>query len=302
MTSGGILPSRSIRSLSTRSRRNRSRRSMKGRARSTSAGSMAGNGCTRSSRNEPSNSSRTKLGACQSCSRAASATSRASCSVASGWRGGAGGGRTSVMAFGLGKGGRRRTGEPGESVEHQAHDVTLAALEVAGALEVYTNGRRDGTDMDQRKPAQRDDAEEELGRVTRLGVVEAQLRTDGGERLLAGREVAHALRQPGPVQRLALDQADEVGPGGEEIEIVRHGAGQDGFRGLIAGQRSGATGANRFANLGKGPIEHGTIQLGLAAEEVAGRSAAHPGCSPYLSEAGRVIAALREQPLGGIQD
>ena len=49
-----------------------------------SAGSSWGNGWIRSSRSVPSNSSRTKLGAGHSFSRAASATSRASCSVASG--------------------------------------------------------------------------------------------------------------------------------------------------------------------------------------------------------------------------
>src|SRR6476469_109211 len=127
---------------------------MKCRARSTSAGSIVGNGWARSSRKEPSNSSRTKLGACHSFSRAASATSRASCSVASGWRAVAGGGSTSVMALGLGKGGR--TGQAGDPVQDQAHHVVLASLEVLGAVELDTDGRRDGPGVNQGKPAQRD--------------------------------------------------------------------------------------------------------------------------------------------------
>src|SRR5256885_8639047 len=111
---------------------------MNGRPRSTSAGLISGYGCTRSRRNEPSNSPRTKLGACQSFSRAASATSRASCSVASSVRFGlTGGERTSVMALCLGKGGGGRGGggEPAEPVQHQVDDVTLPALELLEAVQ-----------------------------------------------------------------------------------------------------------------------------------------------------------------------
>ena len=166
---------------------------MNGRARSTSAGSIAGNGCTRSSRNEPSNSSRTKLGACHSFSRAASATSRASCSVASGWRaaGRGAGARQSWLLASARVGARGQAGDP---VQDQAHYVALASLEVLGALELDTDGRRDRPRVNQGKPAQRDDAEEQLGGIARLRVVEAELGADGGERLLPGGEVARRLR------------------------------------------------------------------------------------------------------------
>src|SRR5438445_3783683 len=78
ITASGISPSRSILSESTWSRRNRSSCSRNGCARRTSSGSCSGYGSINAMRRRPRNRSRTKLGATQCCSRAASATSRAS--------------------------------------------------------------------------------------------------------------------------------------------------------------------------------------------------------------------------------
>src|SRR5258705_1351721 len=184
MTSAGILPSRSMRALSPRSTRNFSSRSMKGRARSRSAGFIVGKGWTSSSRNEPSNSSRTKLGACHSFSPAPSATSRASCSVASSVRGGLTGGvRTSVMARALGEGGGPVGGETAKPVQHEGYDVALATLEILEGLEVDAHRRGHRACVDEGEPAERDDAEEELRRVARFRVVESEPGTDRRERL-----------------------------------------------------------------------------------------------------------------------
>ncbi len=59
---------------------------------------------------------------------------------------------------------------------------------------------RDGARVDQRKPAERDDAEEQLRRVARRRVVEAELGADRGERLLAGGKMAaHRRAVPAPL-------------------------------------------------------------------------------------------------------
>ena len=202
---------------------------MNGRARSRSAGSGAGNGCTRSSRNEPSNISRTKLGACHSFSRAASATSRASCSEARGVCGCCAGwtSRTSVMADGGGEGGGDRPLESGEPVKHQADDVPAAPLQVLGVLQRDADRGRDGAGVDQVEPAQGDDAEQQLRRLARGCVVQAQLGADGGKRLLARGEVADLVELGAAVERLALDQTDEIGAGRQEVEVIGDGAGED---------------------------------------------------------------------------
>src|SRR6185295_10445088 len=115
----------------------------KGRARSTSAGSIVGNGWTRSSRKEPSNISRTKLGACHSFSRAASATSRASFSVAScGGGPGAGAVITSGMVgFSGGSGGGKSSAQ---AVQDEINDVPFPLLEEGGILGVDAECAEDG--------------------------------------------------------------------------------------------------------------------------------------------------------------
>ena len=79
-----------------------------------------------------------------------------------------------------------------------------------------------------------------------------ELGADGGQRLLAGGEMASRSSGSGlAAQRFALDQADEVGPGGEEVEVVGDGAGQDGLGALVAGQRPRPSGPDRLPDLGE---------------------------------------------------
>src|SRR5262245_8469722 len=283
ITSSGIFPSRSIRSLSTRSRRKRSSRSMNSRARSRSAGSGAGKGCTRSSRNDPSNSSRTKLGACHSFSRAASATSRASCSEARGWDDRDGGVSTSVMGGCSGGGGGRALEAP-EAVQHEPDHVALAPLEIGGLLERDADGGCHGLGVDEMEPAECDDAEEKLGRVARRCVVEAELGADRRERLLAGREVLPDRGAPA-AERPALDQANEVGTGGEKVEVVGDGAGQNGLWGLLAGQGAGSAGSDRLPYLLVAALQDGVVELLLGAEEVTRCAPRDPCRRPHLAQA-----------------
>ena len=49
-------------------------------------------------------------------------------------------------------------------------------------------------------------------------------------------------------------------------------------------------------------IEDGLVELGLAAEEVAGRAPDDAGGGADLVEAGRVVSLFGEQPFGRIED
>ena len=54
-----------------------------------------------------------------------------------------------------------------ETVQHQVNHVALAPLEVVGSLELDAHRRGDGARVDQGKPAERDDAEQQLSRLAR---------------------------------------------------------------------------------------------------------------------------------------
>ena len=111
-------------------------------------------------------------------------------------------------------------------------------------------------------------------------VVEPQLGADRRQRFLARGEVAHLVELGAAAERLALDQPDEVGTGGEEVEVVGDGAGEDGLGGLAAGQRPGPAGPHGFADLGERALQHRPVELGLGPEEVARRPPGDPGGGP----------------------
>src|SRR5882724_1358920 len=113
--------------------------------------------------------------------------------------------------------------------------MALPALELLEAVELDPHRRGHRARVDEGEPAERDDAEEELGRVAGLAVVEAELGADRRERFLARREVPDALELGGAAQRFALDEADEVRTGGQEVEVVGYGAGEDDVGALAAG-------------------------------------------------------------------
>src|SRR4029079_5049496 len=136
-----------------------------------------------------------------------------------------------------------------------------APLELGGIVERDADGGRYGLGMDEVEPAERDDAEEELGRVRRGGGVDAELGADGRQRLLPGREVLADRDGPSPAQRAALDQADEVGTGGEKVEVVGDGAGQDDLGRLLAGQRPGAACADGLPYFLIAALQHRIVEL-----------------------------------------
>ena len=109
-------------------------------------------------------------------------------------------------------GGRRDEGggralETPQAVQHEPDHVALAPLELGGIVERDADGGRYGLGMDEVEPAERDDAEEELGRVARGGIVEAELGADRRQRLLPGGEVLADRNGSPTTQRAALDQA-----------------------------------------------------------------------------------------------
>jgi hypothetical protein len=88
------------------------------------------------------------------------------------------------MGGGRGESGGRALEAP-EAVQHEPDHVALAPLEIGGILERDADGGRHGLGMNEMEPAERDDAEQELGRVPRGRVVEAELGADRCQRLLA---------------------------------------------------------------------------------------------------------------------
>src|SRR5918997_147234 len=131
--------------------------------------------------------------------------------------------------------------------------MALALLDLGRGIEANTHRGCNRSRVDHGEPAERDDAEQELCRLTRFGIVQAELGADRGERLLAGRDVADAVRT-----------------GREEVEVIGDGTGEDRFRALIARQSPGSARSYRLTHLGEGAVQDGLIELGFGAEEIAG--------------------------------
>ncbi len=153
--------------------------------------------------------------------------------------------------------------ETAKAVDHEVHDVALATIEVIGLVERDADRRCDGAGVHQRKPTERDDTEKELGGVARGLVVEAELVADRGERLLAGDMRSATVEQSVTAQRLALDESDEVGPSGEEVEVVRHGTGENGVTASAARQGASPSCSNGITDFREAPVEHGLVEIGL---------------------------------------
>ena len=89
-------------------------------------------------------------------------------------------------------------GTTAEAVQHQGDHVALALLQSRSASSSrYAHCGRHGARVNQREPAERDDAEQELRRLARRRVVQTQLGADGGQRLLAGGEAGSRRRGAG---------------------------------------------------------------------------------------------------------
>ena len=266
---------------------------------------LRGRGAPGRAGSEPSNSSRTKLGACHSFSRAASATSRASCSVASGVPGGPDRGGEDVSHGSRARVRVAATGRASPRRPCSTRSITwrLRRSRSSGSSSVDADRRGDGARVNEGEPAERDDAEQQLRRLARRRVVEPELGADRGQRLLAGRElVARPSSWPAAAQRLALDQPDEVRAGGEKVEVVGDGAGQNGLGRLAAGQRPRPARPHRLADLGEAALQHRLVELGLGAEEVARRSPGNSGGRADLAQAGGVVPLLGKQTLRGVED
>src|SRR5687767_60190 len=110
------------------------------------------------------------------------------------------------------------------------------------------------------------------------------------------------VRQAAAVQRLALDQADEVWPGCEEVEVVGNRARENGLVVFVAGQGPRSAGPDRVAHLGEGALQYGLIELLLGAKEVARRATRDTGGGADLIQAGGLIPLLGEEALRRIQD
>ena len=80
-------------------------------------------------------------------------------------------------------------------MQHEVDHMALATLQGVGVVQRDADRGRDRAGVDQGKPAERDDTEQQLGRVARRRVVEAELGADRGERLLARGRVVPPVGQ-----------------------------------------------------------------------------------------------------------
>jgi hypothetical protein len=180
--------------------------------------------------------------------------------------------------------------------------VTLPAFQLFGIAETHAHRRRDGAGVDQREPAERDDAEQELGGFPRGRILEPELGADRSQGFLPGGEVVHPGRRWGIAQGLALDQTDEVGTRREEVEVVGDRSRENGPRTLVAGKRPCSALPYRLPDFGQRAVQYRPIQLRFAPEEVAGRAARNSSCGANLSQTGGIVPLLGEQAFGRVED
>ena len=92
------------------------------------------------------------------------------------------------------------------------------------------------------------------------------------------------------LQRFPLEQPDEVRMATDEVEVLADGAGQHDVGRLAALERALPTALHGVAHLAERALEHGAVELGLAAEEVGRRAAGDAGGGPDLLQAGALVA------------
>ena len=88
------------------------------------------------------------------------------------------------------------------------------------------------------------------------------------------------MRKPAPAEGLALDQPDEVGPSGEEVEVIGDGTGQDGLGAFIARERPSSAFTHSLPDFGERAVQNGLIEVRLGAKEVARGGAGDAGRRP----------------------
>src|SRR5689334_3310750 len=114
--------------------------------------------------------------------------------------------------------------------------------------------------------------------------------------------MAGPIRERAAAQGLSLDQPHEMGPSCEEVEVLRHRAGQDHLGGLAAGQSAFSPTPYRLAYFGERTLEHCLVERVLGPEEVAGSTPRDSGFGPHLVQARGLIPLLGEESFGGVQD
>ena len=131
------------------------------------------------------------------------------------------------------------------------------------------------------EPAETDDAEEEVGGVLRHARSHRQLITQCRESFLRRGDVWwHFFQLSAAGERLPFDQAHEVGPGREKVEIIGNRAGQDVFWFCRAGERACSPGPDRVQHFSEAALQHSAVELSLGAEEIPRGSAGDTGEGP----------------------
>ena len=189
------------------------------------------------------------------------------------------------------------------SVQHQVDDVLPAVAHEGRILGVAPHARKEGAGVDERKPAEREDGQDELLGITLVLDAEAEFIGDGRHRLMNGTEMRRKFAElASTLKCFPLQKPHEVRMATDEIEVLADGAGENHLGWLTTLERAFATALHGVADLPERSLQYRAIELCLAAEEIGRGAAGDPGSSTYFLEAGALVSSRREQPLGRIKD
>jgi hypothetical protein len=104
------------------------------------------------------------------------------------------------------------------------------------------------------------------------------------------------------IEGFALEQPDEVRVGQDEVEVLPDRAGEHDLRGFLAGQGALPAAPHRRPYPLQATLENVSVQLLLRPEEVTRRPPGDPRRRAYVGKAGGLIATLRKEVLGRIED
>ena len=134
--------------------------------------------------------------------------------------------------------------------------------------------------MDHREPAERDHAEEQLRRLAGAAGSRPSSSLSAASASWAAATWGGTASSVPTGEGLPLDQPDEVGTGGEEVEVLADHAGENHLGGFVTREGPVPAAPDRGPDLGEAALQHRAVELGLGAEEIPRRPAGHPGCGP----------------------
>ena len=190
-----------------------------------------------------------------------------------------------------------------KAVEDQGGDVVPAPGPRRVIVKHDADGRRHRLLVDDRKPAQGDDAEQQVRRLAVRRGVEPDFIGDGCDGFLTRHDRGPQFLGQGSAAKCSpFDETHKDGMGVEIVKILADRAGQHFLGRAAAGAGPIASGADRLADILRGVLNDGAIQRPLAAKEVAGRAAGDPRHGAHVGQARRCKPPIGEERGGGIEN